>query len=323
MIEKINLEEININEIENVKIGNAQDYDGATGCTVIICEQGAPTGVDVRGGGPASRETQLLSQQATCREIHAVLLSGGSAFGLDAAGGVMEYLESKGIGLPVGPTVVPLVCQSCIFDLSVGSHLRRPDKEMAKKACENAELNEPRSGNFGAGTGATVGKLKGMEFALKSGLGVYAVKMGKLKVGAVVAVNACGDVVQSETGRIIAGTLNNKKDGFENSERFMYEEFAKLPAGNTTIGVIVTNAKFTKDRMTKIAQMSQDAYARSICPVHTSMDGDTVYAMSVGSEKANFDIVGTLGARVMSKAIENAVLNAKAMYGLKCAKDFM
>lgn len=314
------MKEININEIENVKIGSAENIQAATGCTVIICERCAPTGIDVRGGGPASRETELLSHQATCQGIHAVLLSGGSAFGLDAAGGVMEYLESKGIGLPVGPTVVPLVCQSCIFDLGIGRHDVRPDKEMAKRACENAMENMPKSGNVGAGTGATVGKLKGPDFAMKSGLGMYAVQVGELKVGAVVAVNACGDVWNFEKGHIIAGTLNDEKNGFADSESLMYK-MAELPSGNTTIGVLITNGKFTKDRMTKIAQMTQDGYSRSIRPVHTSMDGDTVYAMSVGDVEANFDLVGTLGARVMSKAIENAVMSAEGMCGLPCSAD--
>ncbi len=312
--------EIKINEIENVKIGSAEDKTAATGCTVIICEKGAPAGIDVRGGGPASRETELLSQQATCQAIHAVLLSGGSAFGLDAAGGVMEYLEEKGIGLPVGPTVVPLVCQSAIFDLGLGSFKIRPDKAMAKRACENAEENSPKSGNYGAGTGASVGKLRGPKFAMKSGLGVYAVRTGELKVGAVVAVNACGDVLDFENGQIIAGLLDESKTGFRDSEKSMYK-LNELPPGNTTVGVLITNGKFTKDRMTKIAQMTQDGYSRSIRPVHTSMDGDTVYAMSVGDAEANFDFVGTLGARVMSKAIENAVLSAESAYGLMCAND--
>ncbi|MCH5187886.1 MAG: P1 family peptidase [Oscillospiraceae bacterium] len=299
------MREISITEIENVKIGSAEDMDARTGCTVVICEQGAPTGVDVRGGGPASRETELLSQQATCDRVHAVLLSGGSAFGLDAAGGVMEYLENKGVGLPVGSAIVPLVCQSCIFDLLVGKNLR-PDKEMAKRACEAAELNEPKSGRVGAGAGATVGKLLGPDFSMDSGLGIYAVQLGELKVGAVVAVNASGDIIDFESGDIIAGLLNDDKTGFRDSEKTLYE-LAEMRPGNTTIGVIITNAKFDKSRMTKVAQMAQDGYARSLRPVHTTMDGDTVYAMSVGSVESNVDLVGTLAARVMAAAIRNAV----------------
>ncbi len=313
------MREISITEIENIKIGSAENSGAATGCTVIICEKGAPAGVDVRGGGPASRETELLSHQATCSAIHAVLLSGGSAFGLDAAGGVMEYLENKGVGLPVGATVVPLVCQSCIFDLGIGDSGIRPDKEMAKRACENAELNAPRQGNYGAGAGATVGKLMGPAYAMKSGLGIYALQLGGLKVGAVVAVNAMGDVL-AEDGHIIAGLLNDGKNGFRDSEKTLYE-LAEAPGGNTTIGAIVTNGKFTKAQMTKIAQMAQDGYSRAIRPVHTTMDGDTVYAMSVGDVESNVDLCGTLAARVMAGAIRNAVLSAEAAHGLPCAGD--
>ncbi len=313
------MREININEIENVKIGSAENSAAATGCTVVICENGAPAGVDVRGGGPASRETELLSHQATCSAIYAVLLSGGSAFGLDAAGGVMEYLEDKGVGLPVGPTVVPLVCQSCIFDLGIGDSRVRPDKEMAKRACENAELNAPRSGNYGAGAGATVGKLLGPDYAMKSGLGMYAVQLGELKVGAVVAVNACGDVL-AEDGSIIAGLLNEEKTGFRDSEAVLYK-LAELPAGNTTIGVVITNGKFTKAQMTKIAQMAQDGYSRAIRPVHTTMDGDTIYALSVGEAESSVDLCGTLAARVMAEAVRRAARSAEAAHGLLCAKD--
>lgn len=312
------MREISITEIENIKIGSAESPVAPTGCTVVICEKGAPTGIDVRGGGPASRETELLSQQATCPEIHAVLLSGGSAYGLDAAGGVMEYLEEKGIGLPVGPTVVPLVCQSCIFDLALTGGKVRPDKALARLACENAQLNEPKSGCFGAGAGASVGKLLGPDFAMSSGLGIHAVQLGELKVGAVVALNACGDVLSAETGEIIAGLLNQDKTGYRDSEKTLYE-LAEMPRGNTTIGVIVTNAKFPKDRMTKIAQMAQDGYSRTIRPVHTTMDGDTVYAMSVGDVESNVDLVGTLAARVMAAAINKAVLSATEKCGLKCA----
>lgn len=299
------MREIDISEIENVKIGSAEDLEARTGCTVIICERGAPTGVDVRGGGPASRETELLSQQATCSAVNAVLLSGGSAFGLDAAGGVMEYLEKKGVGTPVGTAVVPLVCQSCIFDLLVGKNIR-PDKAMAKRACEAAEKNRPRSGRVGAGAGATVGKLLGADYAMNSGLGIYAVRLGNLKVGAVVAVNACGDIIDFETGKIIAGLRD--ENGFRDSEKTLYSMAeAAMPAGNTTIGAVITNARFDKSRMTKIAQMAQDGYARAIRPVHTTMDGDTVYAMSCGDVEADVDLVGTLAARVMAAAIRNAV----------------
>ena len=187
------LREISITEIGPIKIGHAQNLEQATGCTVILCEKGAPTGVDVRGGGPASRESALLNPLAANEGVHGVLLSGGSAFGLDAAGGVMRYLAERNIGFPVGDVVVPIVCQSCIFDLQLAANAH-PDQEMAYEACKNAEKNMPAQGNVGAGTGATVGKLLGPAGMMNSGLGIYAAAVGDLKMGAVVAVNALGDI---------------------------------------------------------------------------------------------------------------------------------
>lgn len=321
------MKEILITDIENIKIGHSEDYENATGCSVIICEKGAPTGVDVRGGGPASRETQLLNPVANCSEIHAVLLSGGSAFGLDAAGGVMKYLEEKKIGFDVGVTVVPLVCTSCIFDLGLVNHKVRPDADMAYKACEDADKkSRSDSGIIGVGTGATVGKFHGPEYMMKSGLGCYAVEMGDLKVGAIVAVNALGDVFDSESGKKLAGMLNKNKDGFLDTKEEFYKSYINVKSmftSNTTIGVIITNAKFDKTHMKKIASMAQNGYARSICPVHTTADGDTIYGMSVGDVEADINVVGTLAADVMEKAIKKAVLSSESMYGLKSAKDFI
>lgn len=195
------MREISIKEIENIKIGNAEHKEAGTGCTVIICESGAPTGLDVRGGGPASRDTELLKPVSAAQSIHAVLLSGGSAFGLDAAGGVMQYLEERDVGFDVGITKVPLVCQSCLFDLGVGNFKVRPDKKMGYEACLNAEKGNYKDGNVGAGTGATVGKLHGADDCMKSGIGSYAVQIGELKVGAIVAVNALGDIYDWKSGK--------------------------------------------------------------------------------------------------------------------------
>ena len=317
---------IELTEIENIKIGHADNQAAATGCTVIICEQGAPTGIDIRGGGPASRETQLLNPLAACDKIHAVLLSGGSAFGLDAAGGVMSYLEDRGIGFDVGVTKVPLVSTSCLFDLQVGDTQARPDVEMGYAACLAAELNEPREGNVGAGTGATVGKYKGVSGMMKSGIGMYAVELGDLKVGALVAVNALGDVKDEVSGAILAGLLNEEQTAFLNTEEMLYKEATQqknLFTGNTTLGVIITNGAFNKVQMTKIAAMAQNGLAKTICPVHTTADGDSVYAMSVGEVAADINVVGTLAAKVMAKAINRAVLMAEPAYGLKAATDFM
>lgn len=328
------MKQIKINEIENIKIGNAENKEAGTGCTVIICEKGAVTGLDVRGGGPASRESELLKPTAASGFINAVLLSGGSAFGLDAAGGVMEYLEEKNVGFDVGITKVPLVAQSCIFDLTVGDMKVRPDKSMAYEACVNAEKNNPTMGNAGAGTGATVGKLGGMATAMKGGLGSYAVQIGDLKVGAIVAVNACGDIYDYDTHEIIAGLLTPDLKNFANTEQVIYNmcEAAMATAGNglenkemqnTTIGVIITNGKFTKAQMNKIATMAHNGYARTINPVHTSMDGDSIYAMSVGEVTADMDMVGTLAANVMGHAVCDAIRKAEDAYGVMSAKTFL
>lgn len=328
------MKQIKINEIENIKIGNAENKEAGTGCTVIICEKGAVTGLDVRGGGPASRESELLKPTAASGFINAILLSGGSAFGLDAAGGVMEYLEEKNVGFDVGITKVPLVAQSCIFDLSVGDMKVRPDKSMAYEACVNAEKNNPTMGNAGAGTGATVGKLGGMTTAMKGGLGSYAVQIGDLKVGAIVAVNACGDIYDYDTHEIIAGLLTPDLKNFANTEQVIYNmcEAAMATAGNglenkemqnTTIGVIITNGKFTKAQMNKIATMAHNGYARTINPVHTSMDGDSIYAMSVGEVTADMDMVGTLAANVMGHAVCDAIRKAEDAYGVMSAKTFL
>lgn len=318
------LKKIEINQIENIKTGHAQDKAGGTGCTVIICEKGGVTGVDIRGGGPASRESALLNPVAANDGIHAVLLSGGSAFGLDAAGGVMEYLEARDIGFPVGVTKVPIVCESCLFDLRLADYKARPDKKMGYEACVNAEKNCPGQGNVGAGTGATVGKFYGEAGMMKSGLGIYAVSLGELKVGAVVAVNALGDVYDYETNEKLAGLINPQTGKFEDSEEAFYKEAAKMKdlfTGNTTIGAVITNGKFNKTEMTKIASMAQNGYARSIRPVHTTADGDSIYAMSVGEVKADINVVGTLAAKVMAEAVKSAVLEAESAYGLKSARE--
>lgn len=319
------MKEISIKDFRNIQIGQAENVQAGTGCTVFLLgREGASVGLDVRGGGPASRESELLKPLATAQVIHAILLAGGSAFGLDAAGGVMRYLEERGIGVDVGVTRVPLVCQSDLFDLTVADAHTRPDAAMAYEACVNAEMGNYRDGNHGAGTGATVGKLLGMEHCMKSGIGSYAVQVGNLQVGAVVAVNAVGDVYDYENGRKIAGLL--AADG----KTFLDSELAALQAieaqaekfvGNTTLGVILTNARLDKAHLCKIAGMAHDGYARAIRPVHTSMDGDSIYAVSLGDVPADMDVVGTLAARVMAKAIVRAVQAAEPAYGLPSASE--
>jgi L-aminopeptidase/D-esterase-like protein len=259
---------------------------------------------------------------AAAEFIHAAVLSGGSAFGLDAGGGVMRYLEERGIGLPVGPVRVPLVCQSDIFDLLVGSSDVRPNAAMGYAACVAAEEGNYRDGNFGAGCGATIGKMMNGEGAMKSGIGSHAVQVGNLKVGAIVAVNAIGDVIDPTTGQIVGGLLNEDATGFRGSNGIMYAGYEaqtqELPGGvtNSTVGAIITNAKLNKAQLCKLAGMAHDGFARAISPVHTSMDGDSIYGLSVGEVEAPLDIVGTLAADVMAQAVLCAVRSAEPAYGL-------
>lgn len=319
------MQEISITDFENLKIGQAENTQAGTGCTVLLLgKNGAPAGLDVRGGGPASRESELLKPMAAASVIHAILLSGGSAFGLDAAGGVMRYLEERDIGFDVGVTKVPLVCQSCLFDLTVGDGHVRPDAAMAYQACRNAETGNYQDGNFGAGTGATVGKLLGMERCMKSGIGSYAVQSGDLKVGALVAVNALGDIYDWKNGNKVAGLLAENRKDFLDGEQAMLQRTEVVDnkfVGNTTLGVVLTNARFDKTHLCKIAGMAQDGYARAIRPVHTTADGDSIYAVSLGRVEADQDVVGALGAQVMAQAILRAVRASKSAYGFPAAAD--
>lgn len=317
--------EISLHNIKNIQIGHKDDEENATGCTVIIAPKGAVCGVDVRGGGPASRETELLNPLASNNGIHGLILSGGSAYGLDSASGVMQYLEEHKIGLKVKDALVPIVVGSCIFDLGCVNSQVRPDKDMGYAACVDSEKNIERNGNVGAGMGATVGKILGNKRAMKSGLGCYALQVGRLQVGAIVVVNAIGDVFEMDSQKQLAGLLSKDKDGMINSELEAVKllQLASQFSFNTTIGAIITNAKLDKASMNKVAAMASNGIARTIRPVNTSMDGDSVYAMSVGNVKSSADVVGTLAAHVLGKAINRAVLESKAKYGYKCAKDFM
>lgn len=317
------MKEMNIMEVGGFRIGHAQNEEAATGCTVLLCDRMSPAGLDVRGGGPASRESQILNPVAAAEGINAVLLSGGSAFGLDAAGGVQKYLEERDIGFDVGVTKVPLVSQSCLFDLTVGSKDVRPDKEMAYQACENASYDAPAEGNVGAGIGCSVGKYRGMERAMKSGFGTYAIQAGNLKVGALVAVNALGDIYGTD-GRQIAGLLNKEGTGLGNTLEEFFGDVtlaSNLFTGNTTLGIIVTNAKFDKTQLTKIAGMTHNGYARAIRPVHTTADGDSIYALSTGDLPGDVNAVGAMAAYAMERAIIRAVQSARSAYGLKSCSE--
>ena len=314
-----------ITDIEGIRIGQVENTEAGTGCTVFVSEKGMRAGVDIRGGGPASRETPLLNPLMAAQEIHAIVLAGGSAFGLGAADGVMKCLEERGIGFDVGVTKVPLVVQSDIFDLTVGDFSVRPDAAMGYQAAILA-LDAPnyRDGNYGVGCGATVGKIAGMDSSMKSGIGSCAVQIGELQVGAVVVVNALGDVYDWRSGTQIAGLLTEDKTMLRSTAEFMkgsYQVVENRFTGNTTLAVVITNAAFDKSRLCKIAGMAQDGYARSIHPVHTSADGDSIYAVSVGEVAADQDLVGVLAAEMVSEAIVNAVKNAKKAYGYPAACD--
>lgn len=311
------MKEIGIMEVGGFRVGHAQDEEAATGCTVLLCDQMSPAGLDVRGGGPASRESQILSPVAQADSINGVLLSGGSAFGLDAAGGVQRYLEERGIGFDVGVTKVPLVSQSCLFDLGVGRPDIRPDGAMAYRACENASYEPPAEGCVGAGTGCSVGKYRGMDRAMKSGFGTYAVQAGPLKVGALVAVNALGDIYDGAVQ--IAGLRSADGTGLSNTLEEMFQDVTiaeNLFTGNTTLGIVVTNARLCKTQLTKVAGMTHNGYARAIRPVHTNADGDSIYALSTGSLPGDVNVVGALAAWAMERAIIRAVRAAWSAYGL-------
>ena len=319
------MKEISVNDILQIKIGQMEDAENGTGCTVFVCEEGMRAGLDVRGGGPASRESELLKPLAAAQYIHSIVLAGGSAFGLGTANGVMKCLEERNIGFDVGVTKVPLVVQSDLFDLTVGSAFRRPDPEMGYAAAVHA-LDDPnyRDGNYGAGCGATVGKITGMDNCMKTGIGSYAVQIGDLQIGAVVALNALGDVYDWKTGKQIAGLLKEDGSGFRDTQEYMkgnIEVVGNRFAGNTTLGVVITNAEFRKPELCKIAGMAHDGFARSIRPVHTSADGDSIYAVSVGNVRADQDVAGTLAAEVVSEAIIRAVKSAESAYGFPAAKD--
>lgn len=316
------MKEIKLTDIKGVKVGQYENQEAATGCSVVIVENGATAGVDVRGGGPATRETDLLNPINMVQQIHAVMLSGGSAFGLDAASGAMQYLEEHGVGFDMSVARVPIVCGASLFDLSVGNSHVRPDKEMGYKACQDSENDLIKEGNYGAGCGASVGKLLGFEHAMKGGIGTYGVQVGNVQVAGIVAVNACGNVIDYKTQEILAG-VNIDKKCVSASQIILdqMDQLRKLPDGNTTIGCIVTNVKLTKAQCTKIAGIIHNGYAKSIDPVHTMSDGDTIFVLSTNEVDGMVDAVGILAVEVISKCIQRAIKKAKSGYGLLAYQD--
>ncbi|MDP4152840.1 MAG: P1 family peptidase [Bacillota bacterium] len=318
------MESIAITDMPGIKIGHAENLKAATGCTVIICEKGAVGGVDVRGGSPGTRDTDALNPVNNRKEIHAVFLSGGSSFGLDAAGGVMKFLEDHNIGRDVGVTCIPNVCGAILFDLKCGSSVIRPDAEMGYNACVNAFSKIPAEGSVGAGTGAIIGTSNGTQYAMKGGIGSIVYKNGDLIVGAVVAVNCVGDIVDSNSGRIIAGALNKDKKTFACSEDIIlssYLDMSDIFSGNTIIGCVFSNADFNKDQATKLASVCHDGIARAVRPAHSMYDGDTIFTMCTGAVKANFDAAAILAAKSVEEAIRRAVMNADSLGGYISFKD--
>jgi len=310
--------------LADIKIGHWTDLKAATGCTVILCEKGAVAGVDVRGASPGTRETDLCRPMNLVERVHAVLLSGGSAFGLNAAGGVMRYLEERGIGYVTPGGVVPIVPAAVLFDLAIGNPQVRPGPDEAYKACVNARSSWPEEGCAGAGTGALVGQLLGTSRATKSGLGVSIETLsGGVAVLAIVAVNALGDVIDPETGRVVAGVRNASGKGFQSVYKLMKAGVSvqSQAPGHTTIGAVITNARLSKEQANKVAQMAHDGLARTINPCHTMFDGDTLFALSCGETDADLTTVGAAGAEAMSRAVIRAVSKARGLCGVPTARS--
>jgi L-aminopeptidase/D-esterase-like protein len=324
-----------ITDVPRIKVGQVEDGEALTGCTVILTPDGAVGGVDQRGGAPGTRETDPLRPMHVVEKVHGVVLAGGSAFGLDAATGVVRYLEEQGIGFPTNVVKVPIVPAAILFDLGIGRADVRPDAAMGYRACELASTDRPIEGNAGAGMGATVGKILGMTGAMKSGIGTASEDLGSgAIVGAIVAVNAVGDVIDPATGRILAGArpVEIGPIGVGGDEMFadtlavMKSMVGKVAMrfasrSNTVIGVVATNAALNKEQANKVAQMAHDGLARTIRPAHTMLDGDTLFALSTGSKNVDVNIVGAFAAEVVARAILSAIQSAEGIAGVPAAAD--
>lgn len=328
-----------ITDVPGIKVGQAQDLEALTGVTVILCAEGAVAGMDQRGGAPGTRETDAMKPMHLVQKAHAVVLAGGSAFGLDAATGVVRYLEERGVGFDVRVAKVPIVPAAILFDLGIGKSDVRPDAAMGYAACQNASSHPPAQGNAGAGAGATVGKIFGIGQATKAGIGTASVDLGGgVRVGAIVAVNAFGDVIEPSTGRILAGARKPElpllgkpapdvphfADTLTVMKGFVGKTVLRFARGgeNTVIGVVATNARLNKEEITKVAQMADDGLARAIRPAHSMYDGDTIFALSTGDKTADVNLVGAYAAEVVARAIVNAVLHAQPAGGLPAVGSF-
>lgn len=324
-----------ITDVPGIRVGHAHDSEALTGCTVVLCEAGAVGGVDQRGGAPGTRETDPLRPMHLIQHVHAVVLSGGSAFGLDSATGVVRYLEERGVGFDVRVSKVPIVPAAILFDLGIGRADVRPDAAMGYAACQQASADRPEEGNAGAGMGATVGKILGMGGAMKSGIGTASIDLGGgAIVAAIVAPNALGDIIDPATGRILAGARATKIGPIRFGEGGEFADTLKVmrgfagktilrfaARGNTVIGVVATNALLTKEETNKVAQMAHDGIARAVRPAHTMLDGDTLFALSMGRKKVDVNVVGAYAAESVSQAIVNAVHSAQSAGGIPALRD--
>ena len=309
-------------------IGQAENKEAMTGCTAIIAPNGAVCGVDVRGGSPGTRDTDALDPRCNRKEVHGIMLTGGSAFGLESSCGLADFLEEKGIGRPVGLTVIPNVCAAVLFDLRCGDSKVRPDKAMGREAAENAFKGIPfKSGNYGAGTGAVIGKPYGFPHAMKGGIGQAVLQQGDLIVGAIFAVNCVADVAVD--GKIIAGARNKDNTGFADSEKWILEHYAsagdffipRTASSNTVIGCVMTNAVLHKNEAGRIAARGQDGIARVIRPSHSIYDGDAVFALASGKVTATLDAIGIMAEHAVMEAIVDAVKSAETYDYIIAWKD--
>jgi L-aminopeptidase/D-esterase-like protein len=317
-----------ITDVEGIEVGHWTNLEAATGCTVVLCRQGAVGGVDVRGSAPGTRETDLLRPVNLVQQAHAVVLTGGSAYGLDAASGVMRWLEERGIGFNVGVGVVPIVASAVLFDLTIGRPDVRPGAEAGYAACQAASNGPVTEGCVGAGTGATVGKLLGPLYATKGGVGTAARRIaGEVTVSALVAVNAFGDVVDPIAGKVIAGPRDPQGQGFVNTIEWLHGDLSQTMLGfpsNSTLAVVASDAVLSKEGANKMAQMAHDGLAQAIRPVHTMMDGDTIFALATGRRvEASVDVsvVGAVAASVLAEAVIRAVRQATSLAGVPAVRE--
>jgi L-aminopeptidase/D-esterase-like protein len=315
-----------ITDVPGIKVGHATNKEALTGCTVVLCEDGAVGGVDQRGGAPGTRETDPMQPMHLVQKAHAIVLAGGAAFGLEAATGVVRYLEERGIGFDTLVAKVPIVPAAILFDLDIGDPSVRPDAAMGYAACQAADNGLVAEGNVGAGTGARVGNIMGIQQAMKAGLGTASVDLGEgLVVGAIVAVNAFGDVIDPQTGQIIAGARSLDGTGFADTLAVMKSMVGKTMklagSSNTVIGVVATNAQLSKEEANKVAQMAHNGLARTVRPAHTMFDGDTLFALATGGKEADVNTVGAYAAEVVTEAIVRAVKTAEGVAGLPAWRD--